>query len=81
MSYQWSFTSNNNEGLIEKIYCSHISMSIPLEYDWTILLKDGSEINFADVDEAYIKLNFTELTDLNAIEQAKMNITLLNKIV
>jgi hypothetical protein len=74
MSYQWSFTSNNSNGLIEKIYCSYVNMSIPLEYDWYILFKDGSEINFEDIN----KINLTDLADLNAIEQAKMNIALLN---
>jgi hypothetical protein len=82
MSYQWSFTANNNSnGLIEKIYCSYISMSIPLEYYWTVLFKDGTEKDFEDIIELYKNGYYTDLVDINAIEQTKMNIHLLNNIV
>ncbi len=40
--------SNSDETIIDTIYCSHVEMSIPIIYYWTVLLKDGTEYDLLD---------------------------------
>ena len=70
MSMTWKYISNNEDGLIDTIYCSSIEMSIPINYFFTVLLKDGSEYDLMDNE----LINILEHTiDFNAILDAKNN--------
>ncbi len=51
MSMNWKYISdisNSEEDIIDTIYCSHVEMSIPIVYYWTVLLKDGTEYDLLD---------------------------------
>ncbi len=51
MSMNWKYISdisNSDENIIDTIYCSHVEMSIPIIYYWTVLLKDGTEYDLLD---------------------------------
>ncbi len=51
MSMNWKYISdisNSDENIIDTIYCSHVEMSIPIVYYWTVLLKDGTEYDLLD---------------------------------
>ncbi len=66
----WKYISNNEDGLIDTIYCSSIEMSIPINYFFTVLLKDGSEYDLMDAN----LINILEHPiDFNAILDAKNN--------
>jgi hypothetical protein len=66
----WKYISNNEDGLIDVIYCSSVQMSIPINYFFTVLLKDGSEYDLMDSE----LINILEHPiDFNAILDAKNN--------
>ena len=70
MSMTWKYISNNEDSLIDTIYCSSIEMSIPINYFFTVLLKDGSEYDLMDTN----LINILEHPiDFNAILDAKNN--------
>jgi len=51
MSMNWKYTAdiaNTDENIIDTIYCSHVEMSIPIIYYWTVLLKDGREYDLLE---------------------------------
>ena len=59
----WKYICNLEDvssSLIDVIYCSHIEMSIPIIYYWTVLLKDGSEYDLLDP-----KLNNILVSDID----------------
>jgi hypothetical protein len=74
MSMNWKYITNisNSEenNIIDTIYCSHIEMTIPIVYFWTVLLKDGTEYDLMDP-----KLNelLTNDIDIDAYNKAKDN--------
>lgn len=77
MSMTWKYTNNNSIGIIDTIYCSHIKMSIPIEYYWIVLFKNKNEY---DLTNPLLKKILTEKSDLNAFKEAKNNYMKLNKI-
>ena len=52
MTWRYNFEENKNSNqdyaIIDTIYCSQIKMTIPIDYYWTVLLKDGSEYDLMD---------------------------------
>jgi hypothetical protein len=70
MSITWKYTNNNMNGIIDIIYCSHVQMSIPLQYFWTVLLKDKTEY---DLTNPVLKKILTHHEDLDAFKKAKEN--------
>ncbi len=67
----WKYiNSNNDSSIIDTIYCSQIKMTIPIEYYWTVLLKDGSEY---DLTNPILRTILKELIDLDAFAKAKEN--------
>jgi hypothetical protein len=71
MSMMWKYiNSNNDSSIIDTIYCSQIKMTIPIEYYWTVLLKDGSEY---DLTNPILRTILKELIDLDAFAKAKEN--------
>ncbi len=72
MSMNWKYISNENDGIIDIIYCSDVDLTIPIKYSWTILLKDGTEVDLFDNN-----IKFTDNIDKSAIKQAKENASYL----
>ncbi len=71
MSMTWKYiNSNNDNSIIDTIYCSQVKMTIPLEYYWTVLLKDGSEY---DLTNPTLRTILKEQADLDAFNEAKQN--------
>jgi hypothetical protein len=71
MSMTWRYTnSNNDNSIIDTIYCSQVKMTIPLEYYWTVLLKDGSEY---DLTNPILRTILKDPIDLDAFAKAKEN--------
>ncbi len=67
----WRYTnSNNDNSIIDTIYCSQVKMTIPLEYYWTVLLKDGSEY---DLTNPILRTILKDPIDLDAFAKAKEN--------
>ncbi len=77
MSIMWKYNYNNNNGIIDTIYCSHIEMSIPIQYFYTVLLKDGTEY---DLTSPILKKILKTPVDLDIFTQAKENYIKLMKI-
>ena len=53
MSMTWRYNfeehnSSNKKSIIDTIYCSQIKMTIPIEYYWTVLLKNGTEYDLTN---------------------------------
>ncbi len=50
MSIDWKYISNSDDNInkIDVIYCSHIDMTIPIVYYWSVLMKDGTEYDLVD---------------------------------
>ena len=70
MSMNWKYISNKLEGNIDTIYCSHVEMSIPIIYYWTVLMKDGSEYDLLDSSLGEILVSDV---DIDAYNEAKDN--------
>ncbi len=73
MSMNWKYTAdiaNTDENLIDTIYCSHVEMSIPIIYYWTVLLKDGREY---DVLEPILNELLVSNEDINYYNAARDN--------
>ena len=70
MSMTWKYISNNKDGLIDIIYCSAVKMSIPINYFFTVLLKNGTEYDLTDTTLISILKN---PIDFNAILDARDN--------
>ncbi len=71
MSMTWKYiNSNNDNSIIDTIYCSQIKMNIPIEYYWTVLLKDGSEY---DLTNPILRTLLKNPIDLDAFNKAKQN--------
>ncbi len=72
MSISYRYESNNKEKacLIDVIYCSSVQMTIPINYFFTVLLKNGSEYDLTDPKLKYILKN---PIDKNAIIDARAN--------
>ncbi len=70
IAYRYECELKNKDTLIDVIYCSSVQMSIPINYFFTVLLKDGMEYDLTNK-----KLNriFTNPIDINAFEEAKKN--------
>jgi hypothetical protein len=69
MSMHWKYItkiSNSDETIIDKIYCSHVEMSIPIIYYWTVLLKDGSEYDLLDPILNKLLINEIDIDYYNA---------------
>ena len=82
MSIIWKYNNDNcnenyNKGIIDTIYCSHIEMSIPIQYYYTVLLKDGSEY---DLTSPILKNILKTSFDLDIFAQARENYIKLMKI-
>ncbi len=77
MSMDWKYISSHDEGIIDIIYCSNVDLQIPIKYSWTILLKNGTEIDLFD-NEIEIKNLFTNPIDKSAYKQALENAKYLN---
>ncbi len=80
MSIEWRYESSNdsfNDGIIDIIYCSNIEMTIPIQYFWTILLKDGREY---DLTNPILSKIITSLNDLNVLNIARQNYLYLHKL-
>ncbi len=80
MSIEWRYESLDgslNDGIIDIIYCSNVEMTIPVQYFWTVLLKDGREYDLTSpILSKIIKLP----NDLNALKIARQNYLYLNSI-
>ena len=72
MSMNWKYIGNisNSDEIIDTIYCSHVEMTIPIIYYWTVLLKDGTEYDLLDTKLNEILINDV---DIDAYNQAKDN--------
>jgi hypothetical protein len=70
MSITWKYTNNNMNGIIDIIYCSHVQISIPIHYFWTVLLKNKKEY---DLTNPILKNILTHHEDLEAFKIAKEN--------
>ncbi len=71
MSINWKYISNLEEdNIIDVIYCSHVEMSIPIRYYWTVLMKDGTEY---DLTESKINDLLEHDIDIDAYNQAMDN--------
>ncbi len=71
----WKYISSHEEdckGIIDMIYCSNVDLNIPIQYSWTILFKNGTEV---DLFENY--LVFLNPIDKSAFNQATTNALLL----
>jgi hypothetical protein len=77
MSMTWKYNGNGN-GKIDTIYCSHIKMQIPLEYYWTVLLKDGSEYDLANPVLITI---LKDKEDLDALSKARANYLKIKSVI
>ncbi len=80
MSIEWRYESSNdsfNDGIIDIIYCSNIEMTIPIQYFWTILLKDGREY---DLTNPILSKIITSLNDLNVLNIARQNYLYLHQL-
>ena len=77
MSMDWKYISSHDEGSIDMIYCSNIDLTIPIKYSWTILFKDGAEIDLFD-NKIESSIIFTSPIDKNAYKQALDNSEYLN---
>ncbi len=70
ISYRYESELNNKDTLIDVIYCSGIQMSIPINYFFTVLFKDGTEYDLTDPKLRKIIKN---PIDLNALIDARNN--------
>ncbi len=82
MSIEWRYDSSSNDGPsndgnIELIYCSNVEMTIPVQYLWIVLLKDGREF---DLTSPKLKNIITKSIDLNALKFARKNYLYLHSI-
>jgi hypothetical protein len=78
MSYEWKYIANlesKSKKIIDTIYCSHIELTIPIVYYWTVLLKNGNEY---DLTDPKLKTLLKHPDDIYAFNKAKENYTLLN---
>lgn len=78
MSMDWKYISSHDEGIIDIIYCSNVDLTIPIKYSWTILFKNGKEI---DLFEKELLIFLKDSIDKSAYKQALENALLLNKSV
>ncbi len=71
MSISWKYISELNENnIIDTIYCSSVDMKIPINYFFTVLLKDGTEY---DLTDPKLKNILTNQIDVKAFNDAKEN--------
>ncbi len=77
MSIEWRYESSSNDGNIELIYCSNIEMTIPVQYFWNVLLKDGREYDLTSPQLGKI-IKFK--IDLDALKLARENYLYLHSI-
>ena len=74
MTWRYNFEENKNSNqdyaIIDTIYCSQIKMTIPIEYYWTVLLKDGTEY---DLTNPILRKILKDPVDLDVFKQAKEN--------
>ncbi len=70
ISYKYEGELNNKDTLIDVIYCSSVQMSIPINYFFTVLLKDGTEY---DLTDPKLKKILKNPIDLNAVIDARDN--------
>jgi hypothetical protein len=81
MSIEWRYESSNddssNDGNIDIIYCSNVEMTIPVQYFWTVLLKDGREF---DLTSPLLKNIIKSPIDLNVLKIARQNYLYLHSI-
>jgi hypothetical protein len=81
MSIEWkydsSYNSSLNDGIIDIIYCSNVEMTIPIQYFWTVLLKDGKEY---DLTNPILSKILKSSNDLNALKIARQNYLYLHSI-
>ncbi len=82
MSIEWRYDSSSidssiNDGIIDIIYCSNVDMTIPIQYFWKVLLKDGKEY---DLTSPYLKRIIKTPIDLEILNQARQNYLYLHSI-
>jgi hypothetical protein len=72
MSITWKyiFDKKNKKCLIDTIYCSNIQLSIPINYFFTVLFKDGREYDLTDIK--LVNMLKSQI-DLDAILDARDN--------
>ncbi len=70
ISYRYECELNNKDCLIDIIYCSNIEMTIPINYFFTILLKDGTEY---DLTDNKLRKIIKHPIDLKALKEARDN--------
>ena len=71
MSISWKYVCDNlKDNLIDTIYCSSVQMSIPINYFFTVLFKDGTEY---DLTDPKLKKILKHPLDIKAFEEAKEN--------
>ena len=76
MSMNWRYDMiSNKKSLIDTIYCSHVELGIPLEYDFNVLLIDGSEYNLTNPN---LKKILKSKDDLDILNKARENYIKLN---
>ncbi len=70
MSMNWKYVANSLEGEIDTIYCSHVEMTIPIIYFWTVLMKNGNEY---DLNDPILNTILNNDIDMEALFKAKDN--------
>jgi len=70
ISYRYEGNHTDKDTLIDIIYCSSIQMSIPINYFFTVLLKDGTEY---DLTDPKLKKYLKHPNDLIAVIDARDN--------
>ena len=70
MSMNWKYVNDNIDGEIDTIYCSHIEMTIPIIYYWTVLMKDNTEY---DLNDPILNNILNNDIDIEAFNNARDN--------
>lgn len=75
MSITWKYNfeehnCSNKDSIIDTIYCSQIKMTIPIEYYWTVLLKNGTEY---DLTNPILRKILIDPVDIAVFKTAKEN--------
>ncbi len=66
---EWRYDGSNTDGIIDVIYCSSIDLNIPVKYNWTVLLKNGTEY---DLYDSSLEKKFKKKVDKDAYNKAKL---------
>ncbi len=66
---EWRYDGTKTDGIIDTIYCSYIDFTIPIKYNWSVLLKNGDEFDLYDES---LETILTHKVDVDAYRKAKL---------